>query len=240
MTKTKELRFISRALSKVGIRVKSLMPLKLGSIKIPNNASECERDLNDCLTMNHSRWRIVDGHAMLVDSEYLHTEVRARTLCLLKEGRAIGALEEFQEAIQDLQTGETKDAVVKAHKSIESVMKTVLDTSEHMTFGKLLDQLIKSGLIPAYYQEFLIHFEKLALGAVKERNRPGTGHGQGNISVDVPRSLAEFVINLAGSVNLFIIERWLESKSPTKSLSDIGRNHAGRYLNNAWRFPCES
>lgn len=99
-------------------------------------------------------------------------------------------------------------------------MKTVLDTSEHMTFGKLLDQLIKSGLIPACYQEFLIHFEKLALGAVKERNRPGTGHGQGNISVDVPRSLAEFVINLAGSVNLFIIERWLEAKQATNNSSN--------------------
>jgi hypothetical protein len=56
------------------------------------------------------------------------------------------------------------------------------------------------------------HFEKLALGAVKERNRPGTGHGQGNTSVNVPQSLAEFVINLAGSINLFIIERWIETK----------------------------
>jgi len=84
----------------------------------------------------------------------------------------------------------------------------------------LLEQLLKSGLIPIYYQEFLVHFEKLALGAVKERNRPGTGHGQGNVTVDVPRSLAEFVVNLAGAINLFIIERWLESKSPAKGDSD--------------------
>lgn len=186
----------------------------------PKLASECEQDLNDCLAMNHSRWRIVSGQAILVDSDYLHTEVRAKTLRLLKEGRAAGALEEYQEAIRDLQAGETKDAVVKAHKSVESVMKTALGTSEHLTFGKLLDQLIKSGLIPSYYQEFLIHFEKLALGAVKERNRPGTGHGQGNTAVDVPRSLAEFVINLAGSVNLFIIERWLEAKRATANSSD--------------------
>ena len=186
----------------------------------PNQGSECERELNECLAMNHSAWRIVAGQAMLIDSEYLHAEVRIRTLRLLKEGDATGALEEFQDAISDLQAGETKDAVVKAHKSIESVMKTALGTSEHLTFGKLLEQLLKSGLIPIYYQEFLVHFEKLALGAVKERNRPGTGHGQGNVTVDVPRSLAEFVVNLAGAINLFIIERWLESKSPTKSDSD--------------------
>lgn len=186
----------------------------------PNQGSECERELNECLAMNHSAWRIVAGQAMLIDSEYLHAEVRIRTLKLLREGDATGALEEFQDAISDLQAGETKDAVVKAHKSIESVMKTALGTSEHLTFGKLLEQLIKGGLIPTYYQEFLVHFEKLALGAVKERNRPGTGHGQGNVTIDVPRSLAEFVVNLAGAINLFIIERWLESKSSTKSASD--------------------
>lgn len=183
----------------------------------PGQNSECERELNDCLAMNNSSWRIVAGQAMLIDSEYLHIEVRAKTLRLLKEGDATGALEEFQDAIGDLQTGDTKDAVVKAHKSIESVMKTALGTSEHLTFGKLLERLLKCGLIPAYYEEFLVHFEKLALGAVKERNRPGTGHGQGNVAVDVPRSLAGFVVNLAGSINLFIIERWLESKGATKS-----------------------
>lgn len=181
----------------------------------PKLAIECERELNECFAMNRSPWRIVNGQAMLVDSEYLHSEVRARTLRLLKEGRAFGALEEFQDAIQDLQAGQTKDAVVKAHKSVESVMKTALGISDHLTFGRLLEQIIRSGVIPAYYQEFLIHFEKLALGAVKERNRPGTGHGQGSAPVDVPRSLAEFVVNLSGAINLFVVERWLEAKRAT-------------------------
>jgi len=149
---------------------------------------------------------------MLLDSDYLHAEVQARTVRLLKQGGASGALDEFQEALRDLQTGETKDAVVKAHKSVESVMKTALETQDHLTFGKLLEQLIKSGLIPSYYEEFLVHFEKLALGAVKERNRPGTAHRQGAAAIEVPRSLAEFAINLSGSINLFIIERWLELK----------------------------
>ena len=69
----------------------------------PDRGSECERELNDCLGMNHSGWRIVAGQAMLINSEYLHTEVRTRTLRLLKEGDTTGALEEFQDAISDLQ-----------------------------------------------------------------------------------------------------------------------------------------
>jgi len=176
----------------------------------PRAADACEKDLNDALTMNRSPWRFVNGEAILVDSDYLHEEVQAKTLRLLKAGHAFGPLEEFEGAIQDLQSGESKDAIVKAHKSVESVMKVALGAEEHLTFGKLLAELIKSGIIPDYYKEFAAHFEKLALGAVKERNRPGRGHGQGPDVTSVDRSLAEFVINLAGSINLFIMQRWLE------------------------------
>lgn len=171
--------------------------------------------------MNRSQWRFVNGEAILVDSEYLHEEVQARTLRLLKESRAFGALEEFQDAIRDLQSGETKDAVIKAHKSVESVMKCVLKIDEHKTFGHLLSMLIKSGIIPLYYEEFLQHFEKLALGAVKERNLPARGHGQGAEIVKVPKSLAEFAINLAGTINLFIIQQWLEIKNTSQSDGNI-------------------
>lgn len=178
----------------------------------PRAADACEKNLNDALSMNRSPWRFVNSEAILVDSDYLHEEVQAKTLRLLKSGRAFGALEEFEGAIQDLQSGESKDAIVKAHKSVESVMKVALETEEHFTFGRLLADLIKSGVIPYYYEEFIKHFEKLALGAVKERNRPGRGHGQGPEVSSVDRSLAEFAINLAGSINLFIIQRWLETR----------------------------
>jgi hypothetical protein len=178
----------------------------------PREADECESELNDLFAMNQSPWRIVNGESILVDSAYLYQEVQAKTVRLLKEGHAFGALDEFQSALQDLQTGEHKDAVVKAHKSVESVMKVAVQTSEHLTFGQLLSKLIGSGIVPQYYEEFLKHFEKVALGAVKERNLPARGHGQGAAIVQVPRPLAEFAVNLAGSINLFIIECWLDSK----------------------------
>jgi len=184
----------------------------------PRSFDDCERELNNLLEMNRSPWRFVNGEAVLVDSEYLHEEVQARTLRLLREGRAFGALEEFQGAVRDLQAGECKDAVIEAHKSVESVMKTALGISDHVTFGALLSRVIESGLVPEYYKEFLTHFEKLALGAVKERNRPGTGHGQGSLPTEVPQSLAEFAVNLAGSINLFIIKRWIEVQQKKKNM----------------------
>ncbi len=183
----------------------------------PGSARDCEKELNDLLQMNQSPWRFINGEAVLVNSEYLYEKVQARTLTLLKECSNFGALEEFQGAIQDLQAGETKNAVVNAHKSVESVMKFVLG-KEYLTFGELLSELIKSGIIPGYYDEFLKHFEKLALGVVKERNLPARGHGQGAIVTEVPRSLAEFTVNLAGSMNLFIINCWIQKTG--KSLEE--------------------
>jgi len=177
----------------------------------------CEREINDFLAMNSSAWRFLNGNAILVDSEYLHQESRVRAVALLRENNAMGALEEFNSAVQDLQSGETKDAIVKAHKSVESVMKTVLGVEDHQTFGKLLAALKKSGLIPDYYDGFLDHFEKLALGAVKSRNQPGTAHGQGLIPADFSTNLAEFTVNLAGVINVFILKSWAESgRKPEK------------------------
>lgn len=178
----------------------------------PSELIECERKLNALFEIHNSPWRIVNATVFLVDSEYVHSEITSKIQYLLRENSVIGALEEFTEAVTCLTDGRTKEAVINAHKSVESVMKTVLETQEHFTFGRLLANIINSGIIPGYYKEFMIHFEKLALGAVKERNRPGTGHGQGVESTDLPKSLAEFSVHLAAVINLFLIRRWLESR----------------------------
>jgi len=175
-----------------------------------SKAFECEKELNSLFEINNSPWRIINGTIILVDSEYLHNEVVAKTQYLLKEQSVSGALEEFTEAVSCLMDGRTKETIINAHKSVESVMKTCLGTDEHLTFGGLLGKIIKSGIVPSYYEEFLIHFEKLALGAVKERNLPARGHGQGSESLQVPKSLAEFALHLAGTINLFMLRRWIE------------------------------
>lgn len=163
---------------------------------------------------------------MLIDSSYLHDELIAKTAELLGNSKAEGPLQEFQTALSALQSDDRKRAVVEAHKSVESVMKHVLSTHEHWPFGRLLAEVIKSGLLPEYYEEFLVHFEKLALGAVKARNRPGTGHGQGSDAVEIPRSLAQFAIHLAGCINVFLIEHWIErqGKDSSGATSDVVEN----------------
>ena len=177
----------------------------------PTKATECEKELNSLFEIHNSPWRIINKTVILIDSEYIHNEIIAKTKSLLGEADVTGALEEFTEAISCLTGGKTKDAVVYAHKSVESVMKSCLETEKHLTFGKLLEKLIKSGIIPEYYKEFLTHFEKLALAAVKERNLPARAHGQGAKPTEVSKNLAEFAVNLAAVIDIFIIRRWIES-----------------------------
>jgi len=173
------------------------------------NARVVEKELNERLLAHRCPWRFFFGEANLIDSQYLDCEVRAKLCNYLRDNGITGALDEFNEAVQDLTANSTKDAVVNAHKSVESVMKAVLNEQQG-TYGQLLTKLIDSGIVPEYYDEFLKHFEKLALGAVKERNLPARAHGQGKDTTQVQHELAEFAVNLAGSLNLFIIQRWLD------------------------------
>lgn len=173
---------------------------------------EAEGEVNQLLAIQRSEWRFVNGSAIRIDSEYLHEEIVAGALRLMAEAGAAGAQEEFQAALAALSSGDCKKAVTEAHKSVESTMKCVLE-KQTGNFGGLLAEVVKSGIVPQYYQEFLVHFQKLALGAVKERNLPGRGHGQGAEPQEVSPGLARFALHLAGAINVFLIERWLETKS---------------------------
>ena len=194
----------------------------------PNAPDLASHDLNTLLAIHGSDWRFVAGEAVLIDSAYLHDELVANTADLLGKAKAAGPLQEFQAATSALQGGDHKRAVVEAHKSVESVMKHVLATHEHWPFGRLLAEVIKSGLLPDYYEDFLRHFEMLALGAVKARNRPGAGHGQGSEEIEVPRSLAQFAIHLAGCINVFLLEHWIERQgkqaATTTPEEDLGQD----------------
>jgi len=173
----------------------------------------CESELNQVLAIHDSKWRFMNGSAMLIDSDYIREEIIAPMLVGMREQGIDGALQEFTAALDRFGQGEYKESVVSVHKSVESVMKCVLETDEHLTFRRLLLRVLASGLVPQYYEEFFSHFEKLALGAAKERNRPGGGHGQGRDVAEIERSLAQFAVHLAACINLFLLERWIVQRA---------------------------
>jgi hypothetical protein len=183
----------------------------------------CEQQLNGVFEIHNSQWRILGGNLYLIDSGYLHTEINAKLHNLLSHHQIAGVLDEFNQAMTALTENSANDAVIYAHRSVESTMKVALGTNEHKTFTPLVKELIASGVIPKYYEDFYLHFEKMMAAVTKERNKPGGGHGQGSEIIAIPKNLAEFAVNLSAVMNMFILKAWLDKKivSPPMSADDI-------------------
>lgn len=86
-----------------------------------------QKEINDVLEEEAVDWRLTDGRFFKVDSEFLATQVIAKTYELLKAEGFEGALDEFNEARKDLDSGDCKGAVHNACKSFESVLKAILN-----------------------------------------------------------------------------------------------------------------
>lgn len=72
-------------------------------------------------------WRLSDGRFFQVDAAFLNEEVVQKGEDVLREHGFEGAHDEFREAREELSDGQPKDAILKAFKSFESTLKTVLE-----------------------------------------------------------------------------------------------------------------
>jgi hypothetical protein len=95
---------------------------------------------------------------------------------------------------------------------MESALKKLLNI-DNAEQNKLKKLLMKSGMIPDYFQGFSDHFEGLLQSAFTIANQSAR-HG----SKEVPKkknridgALASFVLHITGSLLVFIIERYEEA-----------------------------
>jgi hypothetical protein len=171
--------------------------------------NRCESELNSILKINNSPWRFENGEALLINSDYLYEEILSKTLRLLRTGDEYPVLDKFHNAVMGLQSGNYKTAVAEAHNSVSEVTKHTLELQKDYPLHDLLTRLTDSGMIPAYYKDFLECFEKLVDGAVK--NLPDEDAETAGLDNVISRNLAEFAINLSGAINLFIIQSALKT-----------------------------
>jgi len=172
--------------------------------------NDFQTTINEAFTISNSMLRITDGMIIVLDKVQLVEEIVAPAIISLKSSGCMGAVEEFGEALKALHNGETKRAVEQANKALESTMKHVTGISKAKP-GVLLNALVRSGVIPEYSSGFLEAFETLTYSVAKIRNdAPGAGHGQGTSVTLMPLAIAQLMVNLCGSIILFIIDRHIE------------------------------
>ena len=179
----------------------------------PNFQTRLDRtitDINDIFKLDRIGYEIVNRKIIKKESEYLHTEVIKQTLTLLYTNDFNGPLKEFQKALDHYAKKEYEDTVNEAAKSFESAMKSVL-TNLNITFTpndaaqKLINRLTAKNIIDSYTNNIFT-------GLPTIRNKL-SGHGDGLIPIVVNSSYAEFSLNLAGSLIVFLIKRYQENRS---------------------------
>jgi hypothetical protein len=85
-----------------------------------------QREVNEAMVTFECPWRLSDGRFFQIDANFLYEEIVQKGEDVLRERGFEGAHDEFHEAREDFSDGRTKDAILKAFKSFESTLKTVL------------------------------------------------------------------------------------------------------------------
>ena len=96
----------------------------------PESARAFQQAINEAFEDESCPWRLSDGCFFKVDSEFLEQHVIAKAHELIGTEGFRGAQDEFLEARSELTGGEPEDAIHKACKSFESVLKVVTGVDE--------------------------------------------------------------------------------------------------------------
>jgi len=156
-------------------------------------------------------YQFVDDEIVRVDSEFLHVEAVKPALTLLHTRDHAGAQQEFLAAYEHYRHGRAKEALVEALKALESVMKVIC--AKHVwahdpnaPCSALIKVLFDHDLIPPFWAgHFSALRSTLEAGVPTARNRVA-GHGQGADVVEVPPHIVGYVLHMAASAIVFLVE----------------------------------
>lgn len=167
------------------------------------------KKINEILESHRCPWRLQDGQFFKLDSDFIGAELAVGAHEALVSNNFEGAAEEYAKARQELSTGNVKDAIADACKSVESVLK-VLTGEKHINSDKLLQKFMEMGFLNDLPEEVRGGVVRQVLTAVPFlRNKLG-GHGQGAFVINVPVVYGELAVQLAAAVHNFLIAKHIE------------------------------
>lgn len=183
------------------------------------HANEVAQRLNKWFKLSGYGYEIMELKFERVDSEYLKEEAIKPALRLLQKMEFGGALREFEGAIEAQRNEKWEDVIKKANDSFESVMKEILgkrnvsfDSDD--TASDLIQKLKDDDILDPPLLSFADSLRStLESGLPTLRNViPGAGHGRGKYVEEVKQSYCNFALHLAGSLIVFLIERYEEEQ----------------------------
>jgi AbiJ N-terminal domain 4 len=177
-----------------------------------------QTEINEAMMDFECPWRLSDGRFFQIDAEFFQAEIIQKGEDILREKGFEGAHDEFREARADFVDGKTKDVILKAFKSFESTLKTVLNQHSG-DITDLIRMFRERGFLDDIPEGPAKAVSKTVLGSLATLRNELAGHGQGNAVLEVPRHYAVLAIHLAGSLNQFVLDQYLRKQSHPTAMS---------------------
>jgi hypothetical protein len=186
------------------------------------NIKDLQNQINFIFQSEETPYRILDNKIIKLDSAFLESEVLSKASDLLENFQFEKALIDFLNARTNFTSCDYSGTVFECNNAIESALKKALDKTKGDQ-GELKKQLMKSGLIPDYFQGFCDHFEGLLQSCFTITNESAR-HGKKEVPISVNKidhAVASFVLHLTGTLLVFIMERYKEKQPEPQEIQEI-------------------
>lgn len=161
-------------------------------------------------------------HIQLIDNEHLHREIVDRTFELTRVVAFESAQRDYAEAWKHYSRGDFDDALVNAHKALESACKIIIkrvdptSTPDDLQTNQLIPLLVSLDIIPSRMLYSATKLAELLTNAGTLRNNAGTGHG--SLDLASPEAAVTLLgLRLAGTYVSHLATRWEQLKPRTSS-----------------------
>ena len=186
----------------------------LGSESIEDAIEE----LNYRFQQHYLGYEIINGDLIPKTDEHIHTNIIKPALSVLHQKEFQGSENEFIVAWKHYKDRNYKDAILNAGKAFESVMKSIC---KHMKYPyndqkddakKLIQILRDNEFFPTYLESHMNGIRAtLESGAPTVRNKT-SGHGQGELVVEVSEAYASYSLNLVATNIVFLCKLFQERR----------------------------
>lgn len=181
-----------------------------------------QTEFNDLMEQFDMPWRLFDGRLIKIDSKQFEQDLRNKALLEMEQLSQMvpefrNAYLEFLEACNNFTSKDNKYAILNACKSYESVLKVILN----MTKGNA-DLLIKKFVESEYMNSLpsevkVTGFQEKVLTSLPFLRNNLAGHGNGQEVYEVPDSIAKLSVNLAATLNTYLIDQYKANLVATQS-----------------------
>lgn len=184
---------------------------------------EFEQKVNKVLRLHRCPWHFSRGEFFKLDQDFVGLRLSDTAYEALVANGFDGAANEYAKCRQELGSGEAKDAIFYAGKSVESVLK-VLTGQNQATARRLVNELLAKGFFDDLPEDVRRGFVDRVMFTVSFlRNNLG-GHGQGSVVTEVPTAYGALAVQLAAAIHNFLISKRLEYRPDRAASQSAGES----------------